>query len=122
VAPLSSDNVFQNDEDGTIVMSKEVPLFECRFERTCTLADAGFLLLDYTLTSYSDEPVKYIYSAHPMLARQIDPKLVIPCHYDLFADNSLPPNLLRTNLMLYGMQDRYKVVEHAEPFVFPQLA
>lgn len=33
-----------------------------------------------------------------LLARRLDVKAVIPCHYDLFADNSQPPQMLRTNL------------------------
>jgi L-ascorbate 6-phosphate lactonase len=52
------------------------------------------------------------------LARDLDVKLAIPCHYDLFPDNSLPPELFRTNLMVEGIGDRYQVLEHGVPFTF----
>jgi L-ascorbate 6-phosphate lactonase len=54
-----------------------------------------------------------------MLARRLDVKAVIPCHYDLFPDNSLPPRMLRTNLALHGMADRYRELKHATVFEFP---
>jgi L-ascorbate 6-phosphate lactonase len=54
------------------------------------------------------------------LAKGIDAKVVIPSHYDLFPDNSLPPRLLRTNLMFLGIADRYREMNQAEPFVFPE--
>ena len=50
------------------------------------------------------------------LARRIDAKVVIPCHHDLFLDNSLPPQLLRTNLKLQGIGDRYCLLRHGEAF------
>ncbi len=53
------------------------------------------------------------------LARRLDVKAVIPCHYDLFADNSLPPQLLRTNLIALGLGDRYRQLRHAEAFDWP---
>jgi L-ascorbate 6-phosphate lactonase len=53
------------------------------------------------------------------LARRIDARVVIPCHYDLFPDNSLPPELLRTNLKLQGMGDRYRLVERGVAFDYP---
>lgn len=56
------------------------------------------------------------------LARQLDVKIVIPCHYDLFPDNSLPPQLLHTNLKTEGLGDRYRRLEHGVPFTFPEAA
>jgi L-ascorbate 6-phosphate lactonase len=53
------------------------------------------------------------------LARQIGPKVVIPCHYDLFRVNQQPPQLLRANLQLLGIAEKYHVVEHGRPFTFP---
>ena len=53
------------------------------------------------------------------LARQLDVKLAIPCHYDLFPDNCLPPELLRTNLKTEGIGERFRLVEHGVPFTFP---
>jgi L-ascorbate 6-phosphate lactonase len=53
------------------------------------------------------------------LARRIDARVVIPCHYDLFPDNSLPPQLLRTNLKLQGIGERYHLLDHGVPFDYP---
>lgn len=54
------------------------------------------------------------------LAKQLDVKVAIPCHYDLFPDNSLPAQLLRTNLKIEGIGDRYRELEHGAPFTFPE--
>jgi L-ascorbate 6-phosphate lactonase len=54
------------------------------------------------------------------LARQLDPQVVIPCHYDLFPDNLQPPQMLRTNLLTLGLADRYRRLEHGRRFVFPE--
>lgn len=51
-----------------------------------------------------------------MLARKLGVKVVIPCHHDLFADNCLPPQLLRTNLKLQGLGETYQPLAHGEPF------
>ncbi len=53
------------------------------------------------------------------LARELDVRLAIPCHYDLFPDNSLPPQLFRTNLKIAGIGDRYRQLEHGEAFTWP---
>jgi L-ascorbate 6-phosphate lactonase len=55
-----------------------------------------------------------------LLARRIDAKAVIPCHHDLFADNCQPPQLLRTNLKLQGIGDRYRLLRHGEAFNWPE--
>jgi len=52
------------------------------------------------------------------LAKAIGPAKVIPCHYDLFPDNSLPPRMLRTNLVMQGMADAYHPLRHGEIEVF----
>ena len=52
------------------------------------------------------------------LAKRLDVGMVIPCHYDLFADNSIPPRMLRTNLVMHGMADRYQELSYAIPFDF----
>ena len=54
------------------------------------------------------------------LAKDIDAKVVIPCHYDLFPDNSLPPRLLRSNLIVFGIGDRYRELKHGEVFTYPE--
>ncbi len=53
------------------------------------------------------------------LAKQLDVKVAIPCHHDLFPDNCLPPQLLNTNLKTEGIGDRYQLLEHGAPFTFP---
>ncbi len=53
------------------------------------------------------------------LAKQLDVKVAIPCHWDLFPDNSLPPQLLRTNLKIEGIGERYCQLEHGVAFTYP---
>ncbi len=53
------------------------------------------------------------------LARLLDVQVVVPCHYDLFPDNSLPPQLLRTCLTLEGIGDRYRQLQHGQVFTYP---
>ena len=53
------------------------------------------------------------------LAKQLGVKVAIPCHYDLFPDNSLPPQLLRTNLITEGIGQTYRKLDHGVPFTFP---
>ncbi len=55
-----------------------------------------------------------------LLARRLDVKAVVPCHYDLFADNCQPPQLLRTNLVQLGIGDRYRVLRHGAAFTWPE--
>lgn len=54
------------------------------------------------------------------LAKELDVALAIPCHYDMFPDNSLPPQLLRTNMIVEGIGERYRQLEHGQPFTFPE--
>jgi L-ascorbate 6-phosphate lactonase len=58
--------------------------------------------------------------AAAQLARRLDVKAVIPCHYDLFADNCQPPQMLHTNLKLLGLGDCYRVLQHGEAFDWPE--
>ncbi|MFH1613557.1 MAG: MBL fold metallo-hydrolase [Planctomycetota bacterium] len=55
-----------------------------------------------------------------LLARQINPRIVIPYHYDLFPDNQMIPHMLRTNLHTFGMQERFRILKHGEVFTFPE--
>lgn len=52
-----------------------------------------------------------------VLAKQIQPRVVIPYHYDLFPDGQMPPQTLRMNLRLHGMQDRFITLTVGEPWV-----
>lgn len=56
-----------------------------------------------------------------LLASQINPRVVIPCHHDLFPDNQQPPQMLRTNLKILGIGDKYRLLEHAQAFTFPEI-
>lgn len=49
------------------------------------------------------------------LAFDLGVKVAIPCHHDLFPDNCAPPQMLRTNLQLLGIGDRYRLLEHGVP-------
>jgi L-ascorbate 6-phosphate lactonase len=53
------------------------------------------------------------------LTAKINPKIVIPCHYDLFPDNSLDPRIFRTFLHVMGLSDKYVLLEHGEAFTYP---
>jgi L-ascorbate 6-phosphate lactonase len=55
------------------------------------------------------------------LAKDIDAKVVIPAHYDLFPDNSLPPRLLRTNLIVLGIGNRYRELKHGKLYQYPEV-
>ena len=52
------------------------------------------------------------------LAARIQPRVVIPYHYDLFPDGQMPPHTLRINLMLHAMQDRFRTLTPGEPWVY----
>ncbi len=52
------------------------------------------------------------------LVKVIDPEIAIPCHYDMFPDNTCPPHMFRASLAVLGIEDKYRLVEHATPFVY----
>jgi L-ascorbate 6-phosphate lactonase len=52
------------------------------------------------------------------LAKQLGVKAVVPCHHDLFPDNCQPPQMLRTNLKIQGIGDRYTPLSTAEAYTF----
>ena len=53
------------------------------------------------------------------LAQQIDPKVVIPCHHDMFHCNTMAPQMLQTNLVILGIGEKYHVLEHCKPYTYP---
>ena len=55
------------------------------------------------------------------LAKELDVKVAIPCHWDLFPDNSLPPQLLHTNMKTEGIGERYRCLEHGVAFTYPEM-
>ena len=56
------------------------------------------------------------------LARLLDPKVVIPCHYDLFRSNLQSPQTLLTNMKILGIGEKFRLVEPGRPFTFPEPA
>jgi L-ascorbate 6-phosphate lactonase len=52
------------------------------------------------------------------LAAQVKPKVAVPCHYDMFADNAVDPRQFRASLTLRAPQVAYKEMQHGEPWVF----
>ena len=64
--------------DDRLVMRKDVPELQCRFERTCFLDTTRSLKLDYLIENNGEETLKYVYSAHPMLAADEHTQLILP--------------------------------------------
>ena len=52
------------------------------------------------------------------LAKAIEPRRVVPCHHDLFPDNSLPDRMLWTNLVLVGMGDSFCPIRYGKMHLF----
>jgi L-ascorbate 6-phosphate lactonase len=52
------------------------------------------------------------------LAKLLNVKVAIPCHYDLFGANCLPPELFNTNLKIEGIGDRYQLLQHGVPWTY----
>jgi L-ascorbate 6-phosphate lactonase len=53
------------------------------------------------------------------MAKELKVKSVIPCHHDLFPDNSLPTALFHTNLKGFGIGDAMLAAEHGKLILFP---
>lgn len=49
---------------------------------------------------------------------KIKPKLAIPCHYDMFPDNSMDPKQFRATLNLRAPDVAYQELVHGAPFLF----
>ena len=52
------------------------------------------------------------------LAARLKPKVAIPCHYDLFADNAADPRQFRAALLARAPGVRYVELEHGQAWVF----
>jgi len=64
--------------DGQVIMRCEIAQLNCEFQRTCRLSSDDGLTLDYRITNHDEEPLKFIYSAHPLLAAGPDTQLMLP--------------------------------------------
>jgi len=54
------------------------------------------------------------------LTREVDPKIVIPCHHDMFRCNTASPEMLRTNLIIDNLGEKYRLLEHFQTWTYPQ--
>jgi L-ascorbate 6-phosphate lactonase len=52
------------------------------------------------------------------LVSRIKPKVAVPCHYDMFADNCVDPHQFEVAVKLRAPEVRCRVLEHGRPFVF----
>jgi L-ascorbate 6-phosphate lactonase len=48
----------------------------------------------------------------------VKPKVAVPCHYDMFADNRVDPQQFRAQLAIQGVSAKYQELEHGKPFIF----
>jgi L-ascorbate 6-phosphate lactonase len=54
------------------------------------------------------------------LVRRVGPRRAIPCHWDMFADNSCDPRMFKASLTVKGVGDAYCPVRHGEKLVIAQ--
>lgn len=52
------------------------------------------------------------------LASRIKPRVAIPCHYDMFADNSANPSLFRASLHIKAPDVQYHQMDYGKPLLF----
>jgi L-ascorbate 6-phosphate lactonase len=52
------------------------------------------------------------------MVSHIQPKIAIPCHYDMFPDNSADPQQFRSALRLRAPDVTYHEMKHGEPWIF----
>ncbi len=51
------------------------------------------------------------------LVRRVDPAQAIPCHWDMFADNSCQPHMFEASLTVKGMREKYRLPVHGRKMV-----
>ncbi|MCX5659439.1 MAG: MBL fold metallo-hydrolase [Planctomycetota bacterium] len=54
------------------------------------------------------------------LVQAVNPKVAIPCHYDLFRCNETSPLTFRTNLMWMGIAEKYRELKHGQAWTYPE--
>jgi len=52
------------------------------------------------------------------LAKWIEPKIAIPCHYDMFPDNAMDPAQFRASLKIRAPRVQYRELQHAQVEIF----
>lgn len=50
--------------------------------------------------------------------RDIDPEIALPCHFDMFSDNSCPPHLFRASLTILGIGEKYRLADYNAPLIY----
>jgi len=53
------------------------------------------------------------------LVGRIGPKVAVPCHYDMFADNAVDPKQFRASMTQKAPDVAYHEMTHGKPWVFP---
>jgi len=53
------------------------------------------------------------------LAAKIRPKIAIPAHYDMFADNAIDPRQFAAALRVAAPEVEYRELKHGEAFIYP---
>lgn len=56
------------------------------------------------------------------LTQRINPKIVIPCHYDVFPDDGENLRVFRRCLIIAGMKQKFVEVKPGESFIYPRLS
>jgi L-ascorbate 6-phosphate lactonase len=51
------------------------------------------------------------------LTRRVAPRLAIPCHWDMFADNSCDPRMFAASLTIKGVSEKYCAAQHGKKLV-----
>ncbi|CAA7623408.1 Predicted Zn-dependent hydrolase of the beta-lactamase fold [Candidatus Terasakiella magnetica] len=51
------------------------------------------------------------------LVRRVGPAQAIPCHWDMFADNSCPPHMFEASLTVKGIREIYRLPVHGAKMV-----
>ena len=57
-----------------------------------------------------------MHAAH--IVREIEPEVVIPCHYDMMVNNIGDPEMLRTALNVLGSRARVQVMDYYTPWLY----
>jgi L-ascorbate 6-phosphate lactonase len=52
------------------------------------------------------------------LVGKVGPKVAVPCHYDMFADNSIDPRQFRSAMQLRAKDVAYHELKHGDPWIF----
>jgi len=56
------------------------------------------------------------------LTQRINPRIVIPCHYDVFPDDGENLRVFRRCLIIAGLKEKLVAVKHGETFTYPRPA